>query len=179
MKKNLKLLKANGVTLIEMLVAMAILVITTTFVIPNFQRMIFSNRVAAASNELSSVLKFGQMEAIRTRSRVVACASQDGSTCSGTNWNQGIIFIDSDRNGSRGGSEKILRSVNTVGSDVSISQNKSGTISFNGVGLIQTSGDASSPFEITVCSKKGNGKQSVLTLNGAGIQQMAKRGSCD
>lgn len=179
MNKQTKTLKNRGVTLIEMLVAMAILVITTTFVIPNFQRMVFSNRVAAASNELSSMLKFGQMEAIRTRNRVVACASQDGTTCSGTNWGQGIVFVDTDRDGTRGSSEKILRSINTLGSEIIISQNKSGTISFSGIGLIHTSGNTSSPFEIAICSKKGSEKKSVLTLNGAGIQQTSKRGRCE
>lgn len=170
--------KSSGVTLVEMLVALAIVVIVSTMVIPNFQRIVFSNRVASSSNEIVSLLKFGQMEAIRTRTRVVACASLDGRSCSGTNWERAIVFKDDDRSGSRGSSETILRNLNFSETGVQIKQNKSGTVSFNGNGIITTSGSASDPFTISICSPKASKKTNVITLNGAGVQHSKKEANC-
>lgn len=91
---------AAGFTLIELIVAIAVLAIMIALAVPSFTSLINGNRLTAHSNELVASLQLAKMESLRRNLRVAVCESDDGATCTGGGeWAQWITIADSDRNG--------------------------------------------------------------------------------
>lgn len=90
-----------GMTLIELMVTIAILVVLLSVAAPSFQSMIASSSLRTASNELSTSLAQARSDAIRRGKRVTVCKSANGTQCTTTgDWGQGwIIFNDDDHSG--------------------------------------------------------------------------------
>lgn len=98
-----------GVTLIELLVAIAILAVLMTVAVPSFQTFIVSNRVSAFSDHLYASLLLTRSEAIKRNGHVMICRSSDGASCTGS-WNEGwIVFADRDGDGTPSTSEMIFK----------------------------------------------------------------------
>lgn len=90
---------ARGVTLIELLVTISILVITITVVAPSFMEFMTRNRVRGVTSELMATLNLARSEAVRRGRPVSVCKSSDGATCAGggTEWDSGwIVFVNED-----------------------------------------------------------------------------------
>lgn len=86
--------RPSGFTLIELMVVVILLVVMATIAIPSFQSFIQNNRVTSKTNELFSALNLARSEALKTQRPVAACASSDGSSCTG-GWGDGwIVGID-------------------------------------------------------------------------------------
>ena len=103
--------KQTGVTLLEMVIAVAISAITLAIAIPAFQPLIERNRVAASVNTFVSHLHHARAEAIKRLEWVMLCPSSDGVTCTAnhTKWGEGyMVFVDTSRNRLRDESELIL-----------------------------------------------------------------------
>lgn len=86
----------NGFTLIEIMVTVAIVGIMASIALPSFSRLIESNRVNTATNELISNLLLAKSEALKRSSSVTLCPSSNQTTCNGnTDFSTGwIIFLD-------------------------------------------------------------------------------------
>ncbi|MEE7548711.1 prepilin-type N-terminal cleavage/methylation domain-containing protein [Xanthomonas sp. Kuri4-1] len=86
---------AGGFTLIELMVAVAVLAITLALAIPSFTSVVNGNRLLAQSNELVASLQLARSEAIRRNAKVVLCPSDDGSSCrSGSAvWTRWIVQV--------------------------------------------------------------------------------------
>lgn len=87
----------SGLTLIELMVAVSLLVILATLAVPSFQRQIAAANVTNASNELLAAASRARTEAIRIGQRVTVCKSSDGNQCDTTSsgWQVGwITFVD-------------------------------------------------------------------------------------
>lgn len=87
--------KVWGFTLIEMLVALAILGILTALVLPQVTSMMADQRTRAAASDLMGELAYARAEAVKLSGRV-------GLERSGADWQGGwVIFVDKNRNGVR------------------------------------------------------------------------------
>lgn len=93
--------RLKGFTLIELMVAVAILAILLAVGVPSFQSFIASSRLTTANNDFVSAMALARSEAIRRGSRVTVCKSADGSTCTDAGgWHQGwLVFADTTRAG--------------------------------------------------------------------------------
>jgi type IV fimbrial biogenesis protein FimT len=94
--------RLRGVTLTELLIAMAILAILLAAGVPAFRGMIMDNRISAQTSELLADLALARMEAVKRHVRVVMCKRNTaGTTCdTSTAWKDGrLIFIDANANG--------------------------------------------------------------------------------
>lgn len=72
---------AGGFSLIELLVALAVLVILVTVAIPGYQRFIARNEVAAEVMRLKTALTLTRSAAITRRRTVTLCPSVDMTQC--------------------------------------------------------------------------------------------------
>lgn len=101
---------AQGFTLIELMVTIAVVAVLAALAFPSFQYSLRSNRTSTATNELMASLALARSEAVRSARGSGLCTSADGATCGGT-WNDGwIVWIDNDANGVPGGAnDRIIR----------------------------------------------------------------------
>ncbi|WP_156775423.1 GspH/FimT family pseudopilin [Hydrogenophaga sp. RAC07] len=91
----------HGFTLIELMVAIAILAILLAVGVPSFQSFIASSRLTTANNDFVGAMTLARSEAIRRGNRVTVCKSADLNTCTTAGgWQQGwIVFVDTTRSG--------------------------------------------------------------------------------
>lgn len=93
--RRLNLRRAQGFTLIEVMIVIAIIAIVAAIAAPNYQNSITSSRKTSAANNILGALQFARSEAVIRRSdKVKVCASADGNTCSGTDWSTGGVVLD-------------------------------------------------------------------------------------
>lgn len=125
--------RQQGVTLLEMLIALAVSAIALTVVAPNIQDIIAKNRITGEINELSSAIQFARYSAIDENGTALVCPANDFANCS-TNWNQAkIVFIDANGNGDRDTSEPLLMSTSASSGNNDFT-GPSGSISFSDTG---------------------------------------------
>lgn len=68
----------RGFTLIELMVAIAVLAIVATVAVPSFRELIENNRLATESNRLLSAMSYARSEAVRVGDDVSLRASAGG-----------------------------------------------------------------------------------------------------
>lgn len=74
--------KQSAFTLIELMVAIAVLAIVITIAIPAFNNLLSSNRLSGQANEVLAGLALARTEAIKQNQEMVFCHSTNGTTCS-------------------------------------------------------------------------------------------------
>jgi type IV fimbrial biogenesis protein FimT len=100
----------RGLTLIELMVAMAILVVVLSIGLPSVDGIGNSSRLSSTSNELSGALQLARAEAVRRNRNVVMCRSDDLATCaSGSVWRGWIVFSDANGDDQANGTDEIIR----------------------------------------------------------------------
>jgi type IV fimbrial biogenesis protein FimT len=104
MKPALKPLREAGVTLIEMMVAIAVMGVLLALAAPSFTETIRKNRIESAAQGFLNALNFARTEAIRRGMAVTVRKS-------GSQWENGYLaFVDANKNGEQDSSEETLRS---------------------------------------------------------------------
>lgn len=100
MRADLNLTKQSGVSLFELIVAIAILGIVLAIAAPDMGSVIANNRSTTASNELIKAMNMARSEAIKRGVSVSVCAAQDANFNScGNDWTNGwIVFVNPDEN---------------------------------------------------------------------------------
>lgn len=89
--------KANGFSLIELMVVIALVAILASLAAPSFQGMIASSNLTSTTNDLVATLARARSEAIRRGKRVTICMSTDHESCVTTgDWTQGWIMFNDD-----------------------------------------------------------------------------------
>jgi type IV fimbrial biogenesis protein FimT len=88
---------ARGVTLLELLTAIAVLGVLTAVGVPAFQNIMRNNQISAGSSNLVMALSLARSEAVKRGMRVSVCAAATAAnTCAaGPNWANGwLVFVD-------------------------------------------------------------------------------------
>lgn len=90
-----------GLTLLELIVALAILGIVLALAAPSFSAIAESGRFAGASHQLSVSLATARTLSITRGQRVSVCPLATGNRCTGgSDWTRGwMVFLDPDRAG--------------------------------------------------------------------------------
>jgi type IV fimbrial biogenesis protein FimT len=137
---NLSVRKAQGFTVVELMIALVVAIIMLAVGIPAFSRMIDSNQLSASANYLVVSMHFARSSAVTRGVPVALCPSSDGASCTGnTDWSVGwIVFVDNGATkGSRDTGEALLRVYNESSQRVAI--NGSAAIRFTPLGQLDTS----------------------------------------
>lgn len=178
----------DGVTLVELLIAITVLGILMALAIPSFETARNVNRLAAASNDLVGGLQLARMEAIRRNARVVFCRSTDGTACVAGAGNWGGWLVASDENGSgtfgdvaleRLRFESVPAGVNVQASPALVTLNNQAA--FRSDGFVYAAGMAPLTASVAAClastkppenrrrvSIRTGGRVAVVRENGAG-----------
>ncbi|MEM9386112.1 MAG: GspH/FimT family pseudopilin [Pseudomonadota bacterium] len=104
----------NGVTLVELLVTIAALVILASLAVPSFNAVLQNNGLTASVNSLITDFTLARAEALKRNSPVTICrsnnANADAPSCgTGDRWDEGwVVFIDENGDGAIDGGEEVL-----------------------------------------------------------------------
>jgi len=158
--------RPRGFTLIECLIALAILSILMTLAAPSWARLVGRTHGRAAHAQLAVALNHARSAAASRGQNVVMCPSRDGGQCArSTEWHHGwISFADVDRNGMRTPDEPLL----------TVSQAQA-----HGTGITGTEGRMRVTYRpdgsatgtnqtITVCDRRSGTDASALVISQAG-----------
>ncbi|WP_300053100.1 GspH/FimT family protein [Malikia sp.] len=81
---------AQGLTLVELVVTVAVVTVLLAVTVPGFRTFIDSQSVKAASQSLLEDFRLARSEAIKRSAPVVLCASSTGTACGGSGlWKDG------------------------------------------------------------------------------------------
>lgn len=157
---------AHGITLIETLITLAILVIVTAIAAPSFTSVMGSSKTKSAAQDLESHLELARSEAIRLSRTVSLCPSSNGSSCTaaGTNWRTGwLVFDDVNGNGAldAGDSTSVLKVQGALSSSLTLTGPTS--VTFRSIGQAVAAGS----YTISDSSGSANTRYVCLLLSGA------------
>jgi type IV fimbrial biogenesis protein FimT len=106
----MKTTPGRGLTLIELMIASALLAVLLALAAPDMREAFQRNRLQGAASGLVAGLQLARTEAVRSNRRTVLCRSTDGSACDTTNaaWPGWIVFVDLDADNVRDANEPVL-----------------------------------------------------------------------
>jgi type IV fimbrial biogenesis protein FimT len=156
----------TGITLIELLTALAVLGILLGIALPGVQGAIEGARASEAKSGLLSSATLAISRAAVSGRRSVLCPSADGQVCDdGADWSQGwIAFTDRDGNREREPDETVIYRQPRLGGKVRLRSTEGRTrIVFQANG-----GNAGSNVTFTLCDGRGPSRAETVVLNNRG-----------
>lgn len=82
----------RGFTLVELMVAIAVIAILLMIAVPSFQEAALGSQLRAVANDLVASTHLARSEAIKRNTAVTLCASADGQACDAdASWREGWI----------------------------------------------------------------------------------------
>jgi type IV fimbrial biogenesis protein FimT len=123
-RSDLREAVSSGFTLIELMIAVAVLGVLVAVGIPSFSKLIAENRMAGVTNEFTASLQLARSEAVR-RGGTVSVRSVSGAETFQTGWN---VFAETASSGSTGTydtGDTYVQQASTVGGKTVISRTDS------------------------------------------------------
>lgn len=87
---------ARGFSLLELIIALAIVAILSAIAIPSFSTIIMKATLASQARELLGGAVLARSEAIKRSQVVTLCASNNGTSCTDDSWASGWLVIGID-----------------------------------------------------------------------------------
>ena len=173
--------KATGFTLVELMVAIAILALLTTIAVPSFNQMIASNRLTTQTNGLIAAMNIARSEAIKLNRTVSLCriAGPNDDECAGngtwTNW----AVLHEDRVILRGAIDSFNGTL-VATSDTGNNALTDASLEFSPDGLVRTGGNIATNRQIRLCSTALNSSnvRRISIGPGSRISTEKETGSC-
>ncbi len=104
MKKN------SGFTLLELAITVALISIAAAIAIPSMTTLTQNDRLTTNINTLIGHLAHARSEAVKRSQQVSICVSNNTTSCTGGNWQDGwIVYIDADGSNTFTAGEEVLR----------------------------------------------------------------------
>jgi len=172
----------RGFSLIELMMALALMSILLVLGIPSFQAVVKANRLIAANNDMIGSLNLSRSYAIKENIRVTLCKSHDGVACADAGgWDQGwIVFTDQNNNAAYDVvGERVLLIQEQVGGGVAMigDTQLEDYISYVPRGNTQLTSGAIQTGAIVTCDQ-GGGVGRRLRIAPTGRVQVAKETGC-
>jgi len=168
-----RLTRLRGITLIELLTTLAVLVITLTLAAPAFTTFLRSNRLQATQSELVASLMLARSEAARLGTRVAIESLQppeSGGFAHG--WQ---VCVDANANDMCDSSETVVREVAGRGAPLTITANPAlRAVAFNPSGFLA----ASSAVTFDLCGQPGVPKGYRVLLEMVGLADTTEVTTC-
>src|SRR5580765_3858290 len=165
--------RPHGHTLIEMLVALAIVGVVAGWALPGFRELALNAARAQQVNAFLQAIYLARSEAIKRNAVVSLCPSPDGEVCaSGNDWHGGwIVFANLDRDSPavRDAGEVLLRAYPSW-TDGRIDANRT-TLSFRAFG------QSGVTATVTFCDVRGSRSARAVIISQTGRPRVTQRSS--
>jgi prepilin-type N-terminal cleavage/methylation domain-containing protein len=163
----MKLLQ-EGITLLEVLIAIAILGIVSAIALPNLAPMLEADRADNFINELSRTIKYARAKATATDELVIVCPISNptrGGACT-ANWQQDpiVAFVDIEQNLTLDQADDMLiRSMLPPNSNDNFKQIKG-----NSAVIVDAQGRINSEHQFVICPNGKNDHTAAIQVNPSG-----------
>lgn len=157
-------------TLVELLIAIAILAILMGIAVPAYNEMTLGGKLRSQANDLVAGAVLARSEAIKRNSAVRMCVSADGASCAAGGWEQGwVVFHDADDDGALDTGEAVLLQHQAAASGFKIT----GTVASV---RFQGSGVGATQATLTVCraTPSVGGQERVVNITATGRTSVTK-----
>lgn len=170
--------KPAGMTLVELITAVAVALILMTVGIPLYQGLVANGALVAQTNQLVAALQLARSEAVKRVSTVSVCAVADASAAdpvcaSSAAWQQGwLVFLDANANGGRDSGETVLRVWSAHSRPSVMSVNPSGvvSVSFGARGAAELASGDSLPMTLSLTQPGATSQNKRCVETGASGQ---------
>ena len=158
----MRLLRAQrGFTLIEAMIAIAVLLVLMAIAVPSFRDASHRSQLRAAANDLVTSAHLARSEAIKRNAPVTMCMSSDGEHCAASgSWHQGWIIR----------SDTTLRRQSPLPSGVRITAGGISNVTFQPTGVDATS----VVFRVCRAPAAAGREERVITINATGRPSVRK-----
>jgi type IV fimbrial biogenesis protein FimT len=169
-----------GVTLMECLIALAIMAILSVLAVPSFRDLLARRTVLVTAEALVDDLRFARTEALKRGGQVSVCSSTNGLACSQSAvWVEGwIVFVDGGNTAVVDGSDEILRVQTRQSGMASIASdnpaNDKISFSFRPMGMASP---ASQSFKFTPTAPVPANSQRWVCMSSQGRPRLALAGA--
>ena len=173
--------RSGGVTLVEMLVALAIFSTLLLIALPSYHAWIADEELRDEVAALVGALSLARSQAIKENQRVDLCPSVDGATCANNGrWEAGwIMFADDDHDGERGAGERIIRASPPARPGITVRGNRPvrDYVSYTSAGHTRMASGALQMGTFVVC-RPGQEEVDVILANGGRVRVDRPRTRC-
>jgi type IV fimbrial biogenesis protein FimT len=169
-----------GLTLVELMITLTIVVIIASLALPSFINLIKDNRRTVIVNELLSSALFARAEAAKRGQPVSLCArtSTSGTACADTpTWDYGwMVFVDPNGNGNATAGNILRQYVSPYGGDIKVRSNTLGATT--GYVVMRPFNQGGTQASLLVCDTRGAAKARVVCIESNGRAQASDK-TCD
>jgi type IV fimbrial biogenesis protein FimT len=154
----------SGITLIELLVALAVAMFLVSSGIPGFTTLIRNNRLVASANTVAGLLGEARSESVSQRRGISVCGSSTGTSCDAA-WGSGAVaFVDADGDGVIDTGDTVLRQVRNPLPSVTVALSGPTTVRYTSMGWLA----ANSAGTFRFCDDRGNTYARALLVSATG-----------
>jgi type IV fimbrial biogenesis protein FimT len=167
--------RASGFTLTELMATIAIAAVGASLALPALTGAVADQQRAGAINELVSSLHLARNTAITRNAAVTVCASNNGETCTDSNWELGwIVFPDADLDRSPDSGE-LLASGRPGGQILLRSDEFSPHLSYRPAGQLMIDRPDQNSGEFVVCDPLRADAARVVVILPAGMPRLTDK----
>ncbi len=170
----------RGFTVIELMIAVAVVALLLTVGVPSFSSIIEQNQLSTQVNDLISTLQYARSESIKTGRSITVCKSINGASCITSGGYEGgwIVFIEnSPVNGDFDVGEQLLKVHEALNSNLTLRANSSfaNFISYLPTGGVTSTTDG----HFVLCKKSDISKSRAVFITTSGRARVAKDANHD
>lgn len=118
-------MRCAGVSLVELLVALAILAVMASLTTYTYQEWKSYADAERSLTQLSSAITVAESYALSSGRAVTLCKTKTGNSCDGDNWSQGVVVFFDDNN-----QHQVVRAQDRI--KILLNMGASGSLSFYG-----------------------------------------------
>ena len=156
--------RQSGMTLVELLVALAVAMLLISSGIPGFTTLTRNNRLVASTNALTGLLGEARSESVSQRRPVSVCGSSAGTACDAA-WASGAVaFLDADADGVIDAGDTVLRQVSNPVPSVTVALTGPTTVRYTSMGWLA----ANSAGTFRFCDERGSRYARALLVSATG-----------
>lgn len=168
---------SRGLTLLELMIAVAIISILVGLAGPPFRDLVRNNRLSAQASDLQRALVLARAEAMTRATQVTLCASKNQETCGlSTDWAQGwIVFVTETvvpaTTPPTTQTRVLLARQALEGGNTVVAAGFGAQIAFVGTGFVLAVGGIAQTGSLTICSGASRGRR--VSVSAAGLTEIA------